>query len=345
MRTDSKHILIIRLSAMGDVAMTVPVVRALVAQYQDVRVTVVSRPFFQPFFEGIDRVDFFGVDLKKRHKGFWGLYRLFCDLKRRNIDYVADLHDVLRSKVLRTFFRLSGTKIAFTDKGRAEKKALTRAKDKVFKPVKPMVERHAETLGRLGFPVDLSNPVFPQRQSLSDSVVNFSGKKNGEKWVGIAPFAQYQTKVYPEDLMMKVIVSLSGHPSCKIFLFGAGEEVPALHRLQQGLENVLIVAGALSFTEELQLVRHLDVMLSMDSGNAHIAAMYGIKVVSLWGNTHPFAGFVPFHQPLSNSLLPDLKKFPLLPTSVYGNKLVPGYEDVMRTITPGQVVAKIMEGL
>jgi ADP-heptose:LPS heptosyltransferase len=71
-----KHIVIFRLSAMGDVAMTVPVIRALINQHKDVRVTVVSRPFFKPFFKGIDRLDFFSVDVKKRHKGFRGLIRL-----------------------------------------------------------------------------------------------------------------------------------------------------------------------------------------------------------------------------------------------------------------------------
>lgn len=107
---------------MGDVAMTVPVIRAAVAQHPNIRITVVSRPFFKPFFEGIERVDFFGVDLKQRHKGFAGLTRLYSDLKKRNIDGVADLHNVLRSKIVRTFFKLSGTKVAFLNKGRSERK-------------------------------------------------------------------------------------------------------------------------------------------------------------------------------------------------------------------------------
>ena len=102
-----KHILVIRLSAMGDVAMTVPVLRALVLQYPEVKITVVSRPFFQPFFDGIPNVNFFGVDLKESHKGFLGLLRLFSDLRKLNIDAVADLHNVLRSKVVRTLTALS----------------------------------------------------------------------------------------------------------------------------------------------------------------------------------------------------------------------------------------------
>lgn len=340
-----KHILVIRLSAMGDVAMTVHVIRSLIQQHNDVKVTVVSRPFFKPFFDDIDRVDFFGVDLENRHKGFFGIYRLYQDLKKLKIDFVADFHNVLRSKILRTFFKSTGTKTAFTDKGRKEKKELTKLEKKILKPVKPMVERHVDTLTQLGFKVDLSKISFPEKPILSDEILAFTTEKSNNKWIGIAPFAQYQTKVYPTELMQKVILDLSTNQNHKIFLFGGKNELNSLKNLQQNLENVILVADKLTFKQELQFIPHLDVMLSMDSGNAHIAAMYGIKVVTLWGNTHPFAGFVPFSQPLENSLIPDLEKYPFLPTSVYGNKIVTGYQDVMQSITPEEVVAKISTNL
>lgn len=340
-----KHILVIRLSAMGDVAMTVPVIRSLIQQHNDVKVTVVSRPFFKPFFDDIDRVDFFGVDLGNRHKGFFGIYRLYQDLKKLKIDFVADFHNVLRSKILRTFFKSNGTKTAFTDKGRKEKKELTRLEKKVLKPVKSMVERHVDTLKNLGFTVDLSKISYPKKSVLSDEILAVTTEKSNNKWIGIAPFAQYQTKVYPTELTQKVILDLSANQNHKIFLFGGKNELNSLKNLQQNLENVILVANKLTFKQELQFIPHLDVMLSMDSGNAHIAAMYGIKVVTLWGNTHPFAGFVPFNQPLENSLIPDLEKYPFLPTSVYGNKIVTGYQDVMQSITPEEVVAKISTNL
>jgi len=340
-----KHILVIRLSAMGDVAMTVHVIRSLIQQHNDVKVTVVSRPFFKPFFDDIDRVDFFGVDLENRHKGFFGIYRLYQDLKKLKIDFVADFHNVLRSKILRTFFKSTGTKTAFTDKGRKEKKELTRLEKKVLKPVKSMVERHVNTLKNLGFKVDLSKISFPEKPVLSDEILGVTSEKLSNKWIGIAPFAQYQTKVYPSELMQKVILDLSENQNHKIFLFGGKNELNSLKDLQQNIENVILVADKLNFKQELQFIPHLDVMLSMDSGNAHIAAMYGIKVVTLWGNTHPFAGFVPFNQPLENSLIPDLEKYPFLPTSVYGNKIVTGYQDVMQSITPEEVVAKISTNL
>ena len=339
-----KHVLIIRLSAMGDVAMTVPVIRALLQQHSDIKVTVVSRPFFKPFFDGMDRVDFFDVDLKKRHKGFFGIYRLYQDLKKLKIDYVADFHNVLRSKILRTFFKSNGTKTAFTDKGRKEKKELTRLEKKVLKPIKSMINRHADTLAQLGFKVDLSKINFPEKSVLPDEILTITNEKSDDNWIGIAPFAQYQTKVYPLDLMKETIKLLAENPKNKLFLFGGGEEeILKLNTLQQNFSNVTVIAGKLKFTQELSLIQHLNLMLSMDSGNGHTAAMYGVSVVTLWGQTHPYAGFVPFNQPLENSLIPDLDKYPFLPTSVYGNKIIEGYGDAMRSIQPQQIVNKINE--
>ena len=346
MSIQAKHILVIRLSAMGDVAMTVPVIKAFVDQNPQVKMTIVSRPFFRAFFQGISNVNFFAVDLKKRHKGFLGLLRLFSDLKQLEPDAVADLHNVLRSKIVRSLFALNGNKIAFTDKGRAEKKALTRSKHKVFQPIKSMVERHVDTLKKLGFSVDLSYPKFPENAILSPSIVKISEEKNNYKWIGIAPFAQYESKVYPQDLMQDVINQLTLNKQYKIFLFGGGnKEIEILNAFANTIENAIVIAGKLSFQEELQLISNLDVMLSMDSGNAHIAAMLGVKVITLWGATHPYAGFSPFHQPIENALVSNRNQFPKLPTSVYGNKKVEGYQDAMRTILPETVVEKITSSL
>ena len=125
-------------------------------------------------------------------------------------------------------------------------------------------------------------------------------------------------------------------------LFGGGKkEIEILNTLSSDKENVINMAGKIKFPQELQLISNLDVMLSMDSGNAHIAAMFGVKVITLWGATHPYAGFSPFNQPLENALVSDRNLYPKLPTSVYGNKKVEGYEDAMRTISVEKIVSSI----
>ncbi|AOZ99101.1 glycosyltransferase family 9 protein [Flavobacterium commune] len=327
-----------RLSAMGDVAMTVPVLRAFVKQHPTVQITVVSRPFFKPFFDRIPNLSFLAFDEKERHKGFLGLLRLFTDLKQLKIDAFADLHNVLRSKVVRTLFALSGKKVAAVDKGREAKKALTALENKVFKRLPTMFENHTQVFEKLGFAIDLLNPEFPKKAVLSAEIISIIGENN-QKLIGIAPFAQYDSKVYPLDLMQEVISRLAENKNHTILLFGGGKkEIEILDSISSSYENVINMAGKIKFQQELELISNLDVMLSMDSGNAHIAAMLGVKVVTLWGATHPFAGFSPFNQPLENALVSDRNLFPKLPTSVYGNKKVEGYEDAMRTITVDSIV-------
>jgi ADP-heptose:LPS heptosyltransferase len=326
---------------MGDVAMTVPVLRTFVKQYPTVKITVISRPFFKPFFEGIPNLEFFAFDEKQRHKGFAGLLRLYSDVKKLKIDAFADLHNVLRSKIVSLLFALSGKKRATVDKGREGKKELTRAENKIFAQLPTMFERHAKVFEKLGFPLDISNPEFPQKAKLSSDILEIIGDQN-QKLIGIAPFAQYNSKVYPQDLMQEVIAKLAENKTYTILLFGGGKkEIEILDSFSQSFENVVNVAGKIKFQQELQLISNLDVMLSMDSGNAHIAAMLGVKVITLWGATHPYAGFLPFGQTMENALVSDRNQYPKLPTSVYGNKIVEGYEDAMRSISPKEIVTKI----
>ncbi len=340
-----QHIAVMRLSAMGDVAMTVPVLRAFVQQNPEIKITVISRPLFKPFFKGIPNISFFVFDEKKRNKGFLGLIRLFLDLQELNIEAFADLHNVLRSKVIRTLFAISGKRTAKVDKGRAEKAALMRAENKIFMPLQTMFERHVAVFEQLGFTVNLSNPIFPPKQTLDSETIHLIGEKHG-KLIGIAPFAQYDSKVYPIDLMQKVVNELALNKNYSILLFGGGtKEIELLNSLSKNQHNVIVVAGKLNFQQELQLISNLSIMLSMDSGNAHIAAMLGINVITLWGATHPFAGFSPFNQPFENALVSDRNIFPKLPTSVYGNKKVKGYEEAMGTILPETIVEKIRNTL
>ena len=330
---------------MGDVAMTVPVLRALTQQYPDVKVTVATRAFFEPIFHNIPNVSFFGVDVKQKHKGFIGLLQLFSDLRKLNVDAVADLHNVIRSKTLRKLFIILGKKVASSNKGRAEKKALTQQNNKVFKPLKTMFEVHCDTFKKLGFEINLKKQIFPAKENLSAKTVEILSDKS-EFLIGIAPFAQYESKVYPQDLLEEIIKDLSENENYKVILFGGGkQEIDILNNISSKYENVINISGKINFTEELNLISNLNLMLSMDSGNAHLAAMYGVKTITLWGATHPFAGFSPFNQKFENAIVSDRKKYPFLPTSVYGNKTVTGYQDVMRTILPETVVDKIKDEL
>ncbi len=334
--------MLIRLSAMGDVAMTVPIINGLTQKYPQLQITVLTKKPFMPIFEGLERVNVLEADVKKRHKGLMGLWRLYQELKPLQFDAVADLHNVLRSRILKKYFALEGIPFVQIDKGRKEKKALTRSRNKIFQPLRATHERYADVMARLGFPIDLPEAKPLARLPLSEKVLGLAAQDT-KKWVGVAPFAAHEGKMYPLSLMEKVISKLNNTNKYKILLFGGGaQEVAALENIAAVHENALCMAGKLTLSEELELISNLDAMLSMDSGNAHLAANYGIPVVTLWGVTHPFAGFYPFAQPIENALLADREQYPLIPTSVYGNKMPKGYESVMETIPPQRVVDKLL---
>ncbi|MFS4492774.1 glycosyltransferase family 9 protein [Maribacter sp. 2308TA10-17] len=335
----SKHLLVIRLSAMGDVAMTVPVLSALKKQYPDVQITVLTRDFLKPLFSQLPNVDVYVADVDGKHKGVFGLRKLYKELKVLKIDAVADLHNVLRSNILKTYFKLGGFQFAQIDKGRTEKKALTALENKVFKPLKTTHQRYADVFDALNFPLNLKDSSFLTKRALSEKTEKLLESGNGKR-IGIAPFAAFEGKMYPLDLMEQVISQLS--QTNKILLFGGGEkEQKQLEAWEKQFPNTVSIVGKLRFSEELDLISNLDMMLAMDSGNAHLASLFAIPTVTLWGVTHPYAGFYPFGQDIENALLADREKFPLIPTSVYGNKMPDGYSEAMRTILPEDVLEKI----
>lgn len=332
----ASHILVIRLSAMGDVAMTVPVLRAFVKQYPDVKLTVLTKPHFKPFFRDLKNVEVFEAHFEQEHKGFFGLLKLSRQLDTLRIDAVADLHNVIRSNVLRLGF--FGKQFKQIDKGRGEKKALVNGR--IFVPLKTTTERYADVFRALNFPLTLNFPKFPARIDLSSKLVALIGKEP-MKWIGIAPFAAHSSKMYPLEKMREVIEALSREH--KIILFGGGKsETTTLKSFQSDFENVINVAGQLSMDEELDVISNLDLMLAMDSGNGHLSAMLGVPTVTIWGVTHPYAGFAPFDQPASNALLPDRMEFPDIPTSIYGNTYPSDYEQAAGSISPEAVVAKVL---
>ena len=329
-----KHILVFRFSAMGDVAMSVPVLRALTTQYPDVKITVVTRGFFRPFFRNLKNVSVHEADLKGKHKGILGLLKLSRELKALHFDAVADIHNVLRTKILKFFL---GGKIIQIDKGRSEKKALVSGQK--FEQLKTTHQRYADVFEKLGFPIDLSNPSFPPKVKLTSKLNGFIGNPNVPT-IGIAPFAAFKGKMYPLQQMKLVIEKLSSNYN--IILFGGGKvEIEQLNQLASHYKNTVSVAGKLSLNEELDLISHIDLMLSMDSGNAHIGAMLGKKVITIWGVTHPFAGFMPFNQPNNFALIADRAEYPEIPTSIYGNKQPVGYENAAGSISVKTIVQKI----
>lgn len=312
-----KKILVLRFSAMGDVAMTVPVLQEVLASYPELSLVVVSRKAFEPFFTGISRLEFHAFEAKGKHQGIFGLLRLFNELKYYRAAALADLHENLRSKVLRTLFRWMSFSIAILHKARAEKRALTRKENKKNTPLKPTTQRYADVFADLGYPIVLKNTLSKKPEVLNQHILEISGVKGKQKWIGVSPFAQHAQKIYPFAKLEKVLQHLTeqGH---RVFVFGGGKEEQRIAETwAKKLKNTTSLIGKLSLSDELALISNLEVMLSMDSSGMHMASLKGIPVVSVWGATHPNAGFLGYGQTLNTCVQLDLS---CRPCSIYGNK-------------------------
>ena len=330
-----KKLLVIRFSALGDIAMAVPVVHDLAVQYPDLDITMLSREMARPLFELLpNNVHFISADLEGRHRGMLGLERLRKDFHPEDFEYVADFHDVLRTQYLRLEWQLRGQKVAIIDKGRKGKRALTRQKDKVFIQQATSFERYAKVLEQLGFPI---KPLFVK---LDYSSFCETQKATNETWVGIAPFAKHEAKVYPLEKMEQVIKALSERESTTIFLFGGGtEEREQIETLCAKYNHVRPAKSQQGLKGELALMGQLDVMLSMDSANMHLASLVGTRVVSVWGGTHLYAGFLGWKQNPHDCVQLELS---CRPCSVYGNKpCLRGDYMCMNGISPEHILQKL----
>jgi len=338
----TQKIIVLRFSAMGDVAMVATVLREFSEQNPNAELIMVSRPAFQPFFDGIPNLTFHAIHPKTKHKGIDGLYKLYQELRTYQPTAIADLHDNLRSRAISTFFRITGIKIRRINKGRAEKKALTRAHNKVFKPLRQTVERYADVFRELGFGIKLSHQITKSPQTIPTKAQSCFTSKTTKK-IGISPFAQHVYKVYALAKMEEVIASLS-NLGYDLFIFGGGESEQAIaEKWTEKYINTHNLIGNYNLTEELAIISNLDLMLSMDSSGMHMASLMGIPVVSVWGPTHPYAGFLGYGQSESDCIQVD---DPARPNSIYGNKpCLCGVENCIDLIEPETIVNKIKEKL
>lgn len=302
---------------MGDVALTTPVLSGMRQQYNDIELVLLTGSAFKPFFSSIEGLILFSPDFKNRHKGFLGIITLFRDIsKQGKIDHVIDLHDVIRSKLLRFVFRISGVKSSVIDKGRSEKRAVISGKDKTS--LKHSVYRYCDVFARAGYPVKPSaGPwISPSSRAMLKvgSIFNSTDMLN----IGVAPYAKHQLKMWPEEYMIQLMKLISLKYNSKFWLFGGKEDSEKLASFQSRIEGSLNMADKLSLDEELALMSKLDLMIVMDSSNMHMSALIGIKVISIWGATDPITGFSAWMQPENYSLRIPIDKLTCRPCTIYG---------------------------
>ncbi len=339
------NVTLARFSALGDVAMTIPAIYDACLSHPSWQFTMLTKSFMTGIFiNAPENLRVVGVDLAGRHKGPIGLWRLLRELRREGAaDCFVDLHNVLRTRILGAFCFLHGIPVKRIDKGRADKRRLTRTKNKVMRRLPTSIDRYRRAIERAGCCLETRfNGLFYGAKA--DPAL-FSGittpKRPSEKWIGIAPFARHNGKIYPLEMMAEIIDILSSRPATKLFIFGAGEkERDQIDKWIGERPHIINMAAAKAgFAAELALMNNLDVMLSMDSANMHLAAIAGAPTISIWGATHPSAGFTAWRQGPETVIGADLK---CRPCSVFGDKPC-RYGDYrcMRSISPQSIAARI----
>ncbi|MGV4439147.1 glycosyltransferase family 9 protein [Ornithobacterium rhinotracheale] len=323
-----QKILALRLSALGDVAMTVPVILAVLEQNPQAEITMVAPKMLHDFYPEHPRLRLVDFDKKNKHKGLAGIYTFYQGIKKDKFDAFADLHGVLRSFVLGFLLKNAGVKISKIDKGRSQKRMLTRRYHKILKPLKHTTERYADVFRNLGLKVELNhelkNHLFTPQPKLGNAV-------------GIAPFAKHRGKRYPLNEILQLVLLLTERGK-KVYIFGSKQEAADLDGIKD--PNIGVVAGKLTFREELELISRLDCMLSMDSSNMHMASLVGVPVVSVWGATHPYAGFMGYGQKNENAAQDN--ELNCRPCSVFGDKkCYRGDWACFDAITPEDLLVKI----
>lgn len=342
-------VLVTRFSAMGDVAMTVPVLYSACRCYPDVRFVMVTRPAMTGIFVNAPgNLTVVGADVKNDYKGIAGLRRLTAELiAQYSPDCMLDLHCVLRTKIMGLFCRMRGVKVVTINKGRANKRALTRQRNKIMLPLDSSRARYRAVFHRAGLPVsERFDGLYGRDGKAATSLFdNISEPKSPDvKWVGIAPFAAHRGKIYPPEKMEAVVDALTRrHSDIEIFLFGgSGDEQAILEKWVEKYPRVRSLAGKkYGFQAELALINRLDVMVSMDSANMHLAAIAGTPTISIWGATHSYCGFRGWRQ--SDS---DMIQLPMTcrPCSVFGDKPCRrGDYLCMTAIKPDVIYNKILE--
>ena len=344
--TVGRCVLAVRFSALGDVAMAVGPLYDACRSNTDVRFVFLTKaPTARLLLETPPNLTVVGADMKHQYSGTAGMIRLLRELHREHgFTDMADLHDVLRTRLAAVFCHLHGIRVSRIRKGRREKARLVADFSDYPAPLTATDRRYRDVLERLGLKLS-GEPVrfFKGGANPSAFAAASPDKAEGELWIGIAPFAAHQSKIYPEEKMKRVIASLSEDPSTRIFLFGGGEEEKLiLGRWSEEFPRVTSMARErFGFRTEMAVMSRLDVMVAMDSGNMHLAALTGAPTVTVWGATHPSMGFTPcgFDPSLAVQIPMACR-----PCSVFGNRpcRTSDYR-CMTSIAPEEIISRVRQ--
>jgi ADP-heptose:LPS heptosyltransferase len=334
-----KRVLIIRLSSMGDVLLTAPVLKGLITGSPGFEPYLLTKKRFADYFSEIKGLHVVEADTDDTHKGLKGLYLLSRQLKKDiNPDIIIDLHSVARSWIISGLLG-RGTRTFRIRKGRKEKKAYLTGENR--KVLEHTSQRYMDVFRRAGIQFNMDVKPF----SYHSEIIKSNPDKKFK--IGIAPFARHETKTWPFRYTIELMRLLSNELDAGFYLFGGTEDRQKLEIQDFQDLNVVLLAGMTDRQEEIRSIAGLDLFISMDSGNMHLADLAGVKVFSIWGATHPDLGFRPLNQPDSHVIQTE-EELDCRPCSVFGKPdciLTGSKYKCLLTISPEFAARKILASI
>lgn len=288
MGREAPRILVIRLSSMGDIILTLPVLKALKTHFPQARVDVLVKARYRDLLQGHPQVD----DLLVLEEGE-GVLSLGGRLRRRSYDVAVDLHANLRSRLL--CLLLSAGKTL-----RVSKRPLHRRLIVLFHrrsaPRIHTVDLYLDTLKPLGIEARREPPRLSVRSDEQQAARQFladHGLAGRQPLVGLHPGARWPGKRWPAERFIETGRRLIGEGRGGILVFGGPGEEDLTEEVARGIGADAVAALGLSLRQLMALIECCGPFITNDSGPMHLATALGVPVVAIFGPTHPVLGFWP----------------------------------------------------
>ena len=322
-------VLFIRFSSLGDVLLTTPVIRTFRTHFPDAEIHFLTKKPFASLLEynpNIDTLIHFDAENES-------ILKLIIRLQKEHYTHIIDLHDKLRSALIKRFVK--GKVFTYNKKHTYRKKLL---KDRNLKPISSTLDLYASVLENFNLGLDERklDLFLPDNEEVIAASFLPSDKK---RIVTISPGASWYTKQYPTEYYKKIIRNLLDHYDIGIVLIGTGQEKNLTAKLASVSETeILNLGGRTTLIESAVIIKHSDLFISGDCGPMHIAAAFEVPQIAIFGPTHPKLGFAPIN-PNAEVLTLNLD---CSPCTLHGNNRCPkDYFKCMMDLSPDLVLEHV----
>lgn len=292
-----KKVLILRFSSIGDIVLTTPVIRAIKLQLSEVEVHYATKKAFVNMLENNPYVD-------KVHQFEDNLNDLVDSLKAEKFDYIVDLHNNLRTKIIK--LRLSLPSKTF-DKLNWEKWLMVNMKVNKL-PNQHIVDRYMEAAAELGVKKDQFGLDYfiPEKDEVEQEWLPESHQK---EYVAYVIGAQHNTKKLPFNRMVELCDKINK----PIILVGGPDDKEMGEKVEQFFEQtensapyeeklmemgkktkIFNACGKFNLNQSASIVKNASYVFTHDTGLMHIAAAFKKNIFCIWGNTIPMFGMYPY---------------------------------------------------